>query len=244
MNRWTRQQQIGVLLIVLLLFWTFARPLLSHPLSIVLYLVAIVVAITVHEFGHAWFANVLGDPTARLQGRVSLNPIVHFDPVGAMMILFTMLSGLGIGWGKPVPVNPRKLSGGRRGMALVSVAGVIMNLLTAGVLALSLYLLTGSLASSGSGQLFVALLQTVIRVNVLLAVFNFIVALPPLDGYNFLINVLPLRAAFRLRSLERYGPILLLLLILASQMGLLGINILGLVVSWPSAVILGWLHVA
>jgi len=240
----TPQQQIGLVLIGLLILLTFGRSLLSNPLSLLFTVAGLVVAITVHEFGHAWVANALGDHTAAYQGRVSLNPVRHFDPIGALMILFTFASGFGIGWGKPVPVSPARLAGGRHGMAAVAVAGAAMNLLTAAVLALSLYLSGPSLAQVSGGAIVRALLTRVVFVNVYLAVFNIIIALPPLDGYNLLVNVLPLSLTFRLRQLEQYGPILLILVILGSQMRLLGFNLVGVVVGVPSQLILGLLHVA
>lgn len=244
MGRLTPQQQIGLVLIGLLILLSFGRSLFSNPLQLLFTLAGLVVAITVHEFGHAWVASALGDHTAAYQGRVSLNPVRHFDPVGAMMILFTFASGIGIGWGKPVPVSPARLAGGRHGMAAVALAGAAMNLLTAAVLALSLFLSGPSLAQLSGGAIISALLATVVVVNVYLAVFNIIIALPPLDGYNFLVNVLPLRLAFQVRQLERFGPILLILVILGSQMRLLGFNLVGVLVGVPSRFLLGLLHVA
>ncbi len=237
MRRFSRQEQIGILLIGLLFVFSFARPLLANPLRLLLTLFGLVVAITVHEFGHAWVAYRLGDNTAKLQGRVSFNPVVHFDPVGAMMILFTFASGFGLGWGKPVPVNPRRLAGGRNGMAVVAMAGIAMNLLTAVVLAVVIRLLS-SYTGSPQVALITQISGTVMVINVFLAMFNFIIALPPLDGYNFLVNVLPLQWALKLRVLEQYGPALLLLVIIGSQMGILGFDVIGKLVGVPATAIL------
>jgi len=94
-----------------------------------------VVSISIHEFSHAWAAYELGDPTARNLGRLTLNPLVHFDPLGALMILFMALAGWGLGWGKPVPVNPYNLRGNPRvGMGLTSAAGPFSNLVLATLL--------------------------------------------------------------------------------------------------------------
>jgi Zn-dependent protease len=186
----------------------------------------ILLALDVHEFFHAWVANQLGDPTARYMGRISLNPIVHLDPLGTIMMLFSAVYGRGIGWGKPVPVNPRNLRYGPRvGMGIVSLAGPFANLVTAAVIALPLRLrlhLPGALP-----QLFVE----VVFINIGLAIFN-LIPLPPLDGYGVLQGIVAgIRGPTRYRlsqdlaALERQGPALLLFLILASQF--LGLNVLG-----------------
>lgn len=234
LQRLPPQQQVGLLLLILLVLFSFRGALLRNPLGLLLTLLALVIAITVHEFGHAWVADLLGDHTARSMGRVSFNPIVHFDPVGALMILFTLTSGFGLGWGRPVMVNPRNLAGGRNGMALVSIAGIMMNLLCAVICAVALRLVTLFGGAFSGGQLVRTVLLVLISVNVYLAAFNFIVALPPLDGFNFLVNVLPVRAAYGFGQLARYGPILLLLVILASQFGLFGFNLMGTIVGVPA----------
>ncbi|MGC8787407.1 MAG: site-2 protease family protein [Anaerolineae bacterium] len=185
----------------------------------------ILLALDVHECFHAWVADQLGDPTARYMGRISLNPIVHLDPLGTMMMLFAAFSGRGIGWGKPVPVNPRNLRYGPRvGMGIVSFAGPFANLVTASLTALPLRLrlsLPGSLSF---------LLMQVMFINIGLAIFN-LIPLPPLDGYGVLQGILAsirgptsYRLSRSLTVLEQQGPFLLLLLILSSQF--LGLNLL------------------
>jgi Zn-dependent protease len=186
----------------------------------------ILLALDVHECFHAWVADRLGDPTARYLGRISLNPLVHLDPLGTMMMLFAAMSGVGIGWGKPVPVNPLRLRHGPRvGMGIVSFAGPFANLCTAAVLALPL-----RLQVSLPGTVPYLLLQ-VVFMNIGLAVFN-LIPLPPLDGYGVLQGILAsirgstaYRVSQSLSALERQGPFLLLFLILASQT--MGLNILG-----------------
>jgi Zn-dependent protease len=129
-------------------------------------------------------ANQLGDPTARLRGRISLNPVVHFDPLGALMILLMAFQGIGIGWGKPTPVNPYRLRHGPRvGGAMVALAGPLSNLLLATVVAVLLRL---SLSLPG---LLGLLVWTVVIVNIGLAVFN-LLPIPPLDGFSVLMGIL------------------------------------------------------
>lgn len=178
----------------------------------------ILLALDVHECFHAWVADRLGDPTARYMGRISLNPLVHLDPVGGIMMLIAATTGRGIGWGKPVPVNPRNLRYGPRvGMGIVAFAGPFANLLTATVIGLPLRLnlhLPGSLS---------ILLLEVVIINIGLAIFN-LIPLPPLDGYGVMQGVLSsirgvwsYRLSQRLTILEQQGPVLLLVLILADQ---------------------------
>ena len=111
------------------------------PLEIIALLFSLLIAIDVHEFAHAWMANELGDSTARYYGRLSLNPLVHLDPMGTMMMVFSIFYGFGIGWGKPVPVNPVYLRKGPRvGMGLVSAAGPLSNLVLAAIVAVPIRL--------------------------------------------------------------------------------------------------------
>lgn len=186
---------------------------------------ALLLALTIHEFFHAWVADRLGDPTARYMGRVSLNPLVHLDPLGTMMMLMAIFSGVGIGWGKPVPVNPRNLRyGPRLGMGIVSLAGPFANLLTAAAFGLPLRFglqLPGNL---------LALFLAIVLVNIGLAVFN-LIPIPPLDGYGVLQGILAgmrgswaYRVSRSLTSLEYQGPYLLFFVILADQF--LGLGLL------------------
>lgn len=204
--------------------------------TLVLGFVVIVLSITFHEACHALMAFRLGDSTPKYMGRLTLNPLAHLDPLGTIMILMTMIGGIGIGWGKPVQVNPYNLRNGpKAGMAMVSVVGPLSNLVLAAAAALPLRLHTVSEPLVGN------LLYYVVALNIGLAVFNMI-PLPPLDGFKVLQGVLPNRQAYALSRLESYGPALLLLIIFAGPF--VGINILGAImrplISLVGWIILGW----
>ena len=180
---------------------TFTRTFIAGILGLLL-------AIDVHECFHAWVADRLGDPTGRYMGRISLNPIVHLDPLGTIMLLFSAISGRGIGWGKPVPVNPRNLRYGPRiGMGIVSLAGPFANLVTAAIMALPFRLrlvLPGALSE---------LFGWFVVMNIGLAVFN-LIPLPPLDGGHFLPYIFPRASWTFVHQLEQYGPFILILLVM------------------------------
>jgi Zn-dependent protease len=187
--------------------------MLSHIDRTIYLLIALLVGITVHEACHAFSAVWLGDPTPRWQGRTTLNPIAHMDPVGTLMMIMMVISGFGIGWGKPVQINPNNMRiSPKVGFALSSVAGPAANLLLATISAVALGVV-GGLGLGGGGQsIGIELLQYLVQVNVILAIFNMI-PIPPLDGFHTLLGVLPDDLAFRLMQLEQYGVIILLAVI-------------------------------
>ena len=163
-------------------------------LSTLFTLPAVLVAITFHEFAHAYVATKLGDDTPILQGRLNLNPISHIDPIGFVLLLFA-----GFGWGKPVQINPRnfnrKYSMGT-GEAIVSVAGPIMNFILAIVFALvygALYKFAYTFLLTQAGAILGTVIMYMIIINIGLGVFN-LIPLPPLDGSKILVNFLPFRA--------------------------------------------------
>jgi Zn-dependent protease len=177
---------------------------LAIPIAIVL------IALTIHEAAHAWSADKLGDPTARLLGRVSLNPVVHIDPIGTILLpLLAAFSGLPIiGWAKPVPVNTSRFKDPRRDFMIVAAAGPISNLLQAIVAAVLLQVLVpgGAVALGGTG--LADILFSAISINVFLAVFN-LIPVPPLDGGNVLAGLLPPSAARIFDGMRPFGFIIL-----------------------------------
>jgi Zn-dependent protease len=179
------------------------------------------VAITVHEFMHAWTAWMLGDDTARMLGRISLNPAVHFDPIGALMFMLIALGFPGIAWGRPVPVvNSRLRPLGRFGrhgsMALVSIAGPLSNVVLGAVAAAVIRLSASIGGNLGGLEQFLWIFMVV---NFGLAAFNMI-PLPPLDGSRILTALLPPFWGPVLAPLERYGvPILFLLILFGRGIG-------------------------
>ncbi len=164
----------------------------------------LIIGTTIHEFMHAYSAYLLGDDTARREGRITLNPAAHFDPVGFFM---GVLLALGVGflaWGRPVPVNPNALKFGRRGMAIVAIAGPLSNLALAGVLAPLWRFTDGVLPTDVRG-----VIEYMITINLLLFAFN-LIPIPPLDGFNILVGILPNYWSMVLSPIYRYSlPILL-----------------------------------
>lgn len=173
---------------------------------LVLSLIVLLFSLTVHEAAHALTADRLGDPTARLLGRISLNPMVHIDPIGTVLLpLVAMLTGAPlIGWAKPVPVNLARLGHGRRDFMAVAAAGPASNLILAAGAALALKLSSPLRAGAGFTDPVAYLLETTIELNALLAVFN-LLPVPPLDGGNVLAGILPSSIALRYDALRPYG---------------------------------------
>lgn len=180
--------------------------LFSNPILFIIYMFSLLVAITIHEFSHAWVTDYLGDPTPRLQGRLKLNPLVHIDNIGMLFLLF-----FGFGWGKPVEFYPPNLKDPRRDAAWISIAGPSSNFILAIVLALLLklfiFLQLNFLIIIGS-IIFVPM----IRMNIVLGIFN-LLPIHPMDGFKIIEGILPEEKAHEWKQLQRFGMIFLLLLI-------------------------------
>lgn len=176
----------------------------------------LIFAITLHEVAHGYVASLFGDQTARLSGRLTLNPIKHIDPIGTILvpIVMLMISPVIFGWAKPVPVDPRNLHHPRRDMAFVAVAGPIANILMAffwGLVAKVGLLFTQS-NYDAIGIPLVYMGGAGIMINAVLAILN-LIPLPPLDGGKVLLSVLPRRAAYQVSLIEPYGFWILLFLL-------------------------------
>lgn len=178
-------------------------------ITTMLFIAVLVMSVVVHEVAHGYAADYLGDPTARLQGRLTLNPIPHIDPIGSILVpaaLALLPGNIIFGWAKPVPYNPNNIAN-RYGNALVAVAGPASNIILAG-LAGAIFQLTPLTAGAPLGVFLLA----IILINIVLAVFN-LVPIPPLDGSKILFDFLPARFNHIRRSLEQYGFIILLFFI-------------------------------
>lgn len=191
----------------------------NELLSLVLTLPAVLIAITFHEFAHAFAADKLGDDTPRRQGRLTLNPLAHLDPVGSIMLVFA-----GFGWGKPVEINPRNFNrtiSMSKGEAIVSIAGPAMNLILA-IIFTFIYFIIAKFATAFCltqlGLIILTLIQTTIIINVGLGVFN-LIPLPPLDGSKVLNHFLPYNAK---EWFERYSQIFYILFVVLWITGLAG----------------------
>jgi len=185
--------------------------------------IMLLVGLPVHEFSHALAAFRLGDGTAKLFGRLTLNPVAHFDPVGGTLLALTFIgsaatgAAIGFGWAKPTPVNPLNLAGGRRGEAIVAAAGPISNLVLAIAGAIPLRYLLNSpdvfLQVGGFEGMVYQVLDLFVRINLLLMVFN-LIPIPPLDGSKVLFAFLDRRTEYQIRPfLEQYGFFILIALL-------------------------------
>lgn len=174
------------------------------PIGFVAWIIALVLGITVHEFMHAYTAHRLGDDTARLLGRLSLNPMAHLDPFGTLLLVLA-----GFGYGKPVPFNESRLRS-TLGVTAVALAGPLANLALAALCAIPLRFGAASLVGGG---LYEEILLAIVQLNCVLAIFN-LIPIPPLDGSNVVYGLLSPRQQYSWRTYQQYGPFLLLFLLL------------------------------
>ena len=188
----------------------------------------LILSIVVHEYAHGWVAQRQGDNTAAMLGRLTLNPLPHIDPVGSVLVpglLALLPGGLILGWAKPVPVNPRNFRNYKRGDILVSLAGVVSNLLLAILFAIILAVwvrVSGGVVGPGSiAAILVAMLKFGIIINIVLMLFN-LIPIPPLDGSHLFYHLLPPELGARYRELGRYGFFILLALLYLGGLNFLG----------------------
>lgn len=234
LGRFGQDKVFWIFVIVVLVAFAFLQT--DSMLRSVYTLMALLVAITVHECSHAWTAYRLGDDTAARLGRITLNPLAHLDPLGSVMMLITTLTGLGIGWGKPVPVATYRLRyGARVGNGIVSLAGPASNIAAAVLFALASRLIS---LWAGNAGFLLQLLDYIVLLNIVIAFFN-LLPLPPLDGFGVLVAALALvqrawarKALGVLEGLYRYGWMILFGVILVSQ--LTGLSVLDRLVGQPA----------
>lgn len=189
----------------------------NNPILIIPWLAALLISITIHEFAHGFAAYKLGDDTAYLSGRLTLNPIDHLDPFGALMLLL-----VGFGWAKPVPINIYKVRKGRLGMIIVSFAGVLANLILAFFILLILKFFV--LNYFAFNNLMVNFFGFLVYINLALFAFN-LLPIPPLDGYHIVEYFFPKVFAKSAPFIERWGSILLLVIVF-------GTNIIGFLINF------------
>jgi Zn-dependent protease len=191
--------------------------------------IMLLVGFPIHEFSHALAAYRLGDGTAKLFGRLTINPIAHFDPLGGILLAVTFLGsggGFGFGWAKPTPVNPMNLLYGRRGEAIVAAAGPISNLVLAAAAAIPLRYLFGQPELLAEVGMLAQVLHYFVLINLVLMVFN-LIPIPPLDGSKVLFAFLDRRTEYQIRPmLEQFGFVILLLLFFLPPGGSIGGRIL------------------
>lgn len=197
-------------------------------LSLVLTLPAVLIAITFHEYAHAFAADKLGDDTPRRQGRLSLNPLAHLDPIGSIMLVFA-----GFGWGKPVEINPRSFNrtiSMSAGEAIVSIAGPLMNFILAILFSIIYFAIIKFAPAFGFtqiGAILLALLQITISINIGLGVFN-LIPLPPLDGSKVLNHFLPYNAK---EWFARYSQVFYIIFVVLWITGIAG-SIISPLINW------------
>jgi len=173
---------------------------LEDPLFLLFFIPAALLAITIHEYAHGRMALAMGDPTAAMQGRLTLNPLAHLDPLGTIMILLA-----GFGWARPVPINPYRFNNYRQGLLKVSLAGPVANFILAflGVFLLKLI---------GFHPFLIQFFSAVVSLNIALGIFN-LLPVPPLDGSKVLSSLLPSHLLGPYRQIEPYAPLVLIFLL-------------------------------
>jgi len=178
-------------------------------LSLLISVFCVLLSISIHEFAHGYMAYKLGDDTARVMGRLSVNPLHHLDPIGALCLLF-----FHFGWAKPVPVNPSKFTKVKikTGMVLTAIAGPLANFILGFIAMILIRVVILYMADFAVSELIFIILYTLVIMNVGLGLFN-LIPIPPLDGSKVLNALLPARIYFKIMQYERYGTLLLILFI-------------------------------
>lgn len=211
--------------------------ILSRLTQFIIMLPTTLIALMCHEIAHGWVSTKLGDPTPKIQGRLTFNPLAHLDPIGTLLMIFT-----GFGWARPVEVNPMYYKNRKQGMALVALAGPLANFILAIIGAFLGILLLKIFSFSYSAVSFITTIMYVFVVrNINFMVFN-LIPLPPLDGSKILGMVLPNRTYYTMLQYERYAIIILMVLSLSGAfdriIGTVGYGVWNLIITLVSSVIL------
>lgn len=209
-----RINPVFLVFMVLMLFSSIQR--YSSPgdwlYNTLLVIPGVIVGISFHEFAHGWVAYKLGDPTPKFQGRLTINPKAHIDPVGLVALMF-----IGFGWGRAVEINPYNFKNRRKGELLTSLAGVVMNLIIAvlfGFILKLVFMVGGTgFSTSSLGDAVIMVLMYVIQINLVLMIFN-LIPVPPLDGFSIVTELFNVKHTPMYYNVIRYGSVILLALIL------------------------------
>ncbi|WP_428087541.1 site-2 protease family protein [Candidatus Thioglobus sp.] len=201
--------------------------------TLLIYVIPVLFAITVHEVAHGWVASLLGDHSARMMGRLTLNPIKHIDPVGTILVpaFLYFTAGFVFGWAKPVPVNFNALRSPKKDMLWVAAAGPISNFLMA-----LLWLIIILIAINTNSQFLADMAQVGVQINLLLAVLN-LLPLPPLDGGRVVSSLLPPKLSYQYDQLEPYGLFILLGLLFLGVFKTVILPIVALIQRWAYALV-------
>ena len=205
-----------ILFVVILAANSFRSGAFANPMEwlmdVLMTLPAIIIGLSFHEYAHALVSHKLGDPTPKLQGRVTINPMAHMDPVGFAALIFA-----GFGWGVPVEIDPTYYANRRKGELLVSLAGVTMNLIIAVVFAviakILLIILGAAMLSTSWGAVIWTMIMYVIQMNLVLMIFN-LIPVPPLDGFSIISEIFNLKTTNFYWNVYRYGNWILIALII------------------------------
>jgi len=187
----------------------------------------IIIAISFHEFAHAAVAYAMGDPTAKNNGRMSINPMSHIDPIGFLMLMIARF-----GWAKPVPVNENNFKNKKLGNFLVSIAGISMNI----VIAIVTYIFLHYTSDIFTSTAYYNVMYSVVGINISFAAFN-LLPIPPLDGSKLLLSVIPVKYRFIIYKYENYGTLILILLIITGTLGMVLNPIVNIIITFINSVV-------
>lgn len=199
----------------------------NYLMDFLIILPGVLIAISFHEFAHAAVAYAMGDPTAKNEGRMSVNPAKHIDPIGFMMLMIARF-----GWAKPVPVNENNFKNRTLGNFLVSIAGISMNILIAIVTIIIIHFTQGLF----SNYAYYQVMSSIMRINIAFAAFN-LLPVPPLDGSKLLLSLIPVKYRYFVYQYENYGTLILILLLITGTLGIVLNPIVNVIIIFITTII-------